>query len=58
MNCMKSDDSTFCHTYQAYHKLELKLVGCIEWKILQQTNPALRFVWSFLVCFNILFLFA
>ena len=53
----KSADSMFYHTYKDYHKAELKPVGCIVWKILEPTNPALRFVWSFLFCFSLLFLF-
>ena len=44
----KSADSTFYEIYKAYHipeyKPELKPVSCIGWKILQSTNPALRFV--------------
>ena len=51
MSGTKSADSIFYHTYKDYYKTELKPVGCIVWKILQPTNPALRFVWSFPFCF-------
>ena len=51
----KSGDSIFYHTYKDDHKLELKPVGCIVWKILQPTNPALKFVWSLMYWFRLVF---
>ena len=51
----KSGDSIFYHTYKDCHKPELEPVDCIVWTILQPTNLALRFVWSFLFCFRLLF---